>query len=190
MTGPQNDALFAAVSQSGYHPEVVAAGLRDALADEDVLAYVLHHEPTFDRDEVRRHLTALALTPSRLVLVHTDEHPPDTLLPKPYTSTTSEAVPLSAVTSVVVTRMVPEGSGGVVEAVLTIGWGAVSRVELEPAQCEDPECDADHGYSGTLSSDDFSLRLSAVAEGGTAVEQLLELARRLSEATSRTALPR
>ena len=41
-------------------------------AGEPVAAYVLHHEPTFDHDEIRRHMTVLALTPTRLILVHHD----------------------------------------------------------------------------------------------------------------------
>ena len=184
MTTDQPAALFDEVSRSGYYPEIVAEGLRDALADETVAAYVLHHEPTFDRDEIRRHMTVLALTTSRLILVHTDEHPGDDLLPTPYTSTTSEAVALGQVRSVVVTRMVTSKTKRLEEALLTIGWGAVSRVELEPAQCSDPECDADHGYTGTLSGDDFSLRISATGDGGAAVERLLAFARTLSAATS------
>ena len=46
---------------------------------------------------------------------------------------------------------------------MTIGWGGVSRIDLEPAGCSDPECDADHGYTGVFASDDFSLRVSAAA---------------------------
>ena len=54
------------------------------------------------------------LTPSRLILAHTDEHAPDDLLPAPYTSTSTEAITLSAVRSVVVNRMVanPEPYAG------------------------------------------------------------------------------
>jgi hypothetical protein len=184
MSIDQNTELFEAVSKSGYYPEVVAAGLNDALAEERVIDYVLHHEPTFDRDEVRRHMTVLVLTDSRLVLVHTDEHPPDEMLTKPYTSTTSEAVPVSSVKSVVVTRMVTEKSRLPVEAVMTIGWGAVSRLDLEPATCGDPECDADHGYTGNIAGDDFTLRLSATADGGAAVQRLLAFARSLSSRTA------
>ena len=127
MSIDRTPEVFDEVSRSGYYPEIVAEGLRDALADESVLAYVLHHEPTFDRDEIRRHMTVLALTPGRVVLVHTDEHPPDDLLTSPYTSTTSEAVPVSQVRSVVVTRMVSTSSKQLEEVVLTVGWGAVSR---------------------------------------------------------------
>lgn len=184
MTIDQTAALFDEVSKSGYYPEIVAEGLRDALADEHVAGYVLHHEPTFDRDEIRRHMTVLALTGSRLILVHTDEHPGDDLLPKPYTSTTSEAVAIDQVRSVVVTRMVTSTSKQLEEAVLTVSWGAVSRVELEPARCSDPECEADHGYSGSLTGDDFTLRLAAAGDGGAAVERLLAFARTLSAATT------
>ncbi len=184
MTIDHTDELASEVSRSGYYPEIVAEGLRDALAGESVTAYVLHHEPTFDRDEIRRHMTVLALTPTRLVLVHTDEHPGDELLPNPYTSTTSEAVSISQVRSVVVTRMVTSTSKQLEEAVVTIGWGVLSRVELEPARCADPECEADHGYTGSIAGDDFSLRISAVADGGAAVDRLLSFARALSAATS------
>ena len=60
---------------------------------------------------------------------------------------------------------------------MTIGWGGVSRIDLEPAGCTDPECDADHGYTGVLASDDFSLRVSAAADGADAVAGLLVLRR-------------
>ena len=184
MTGDHRDEVFTEISRSGYYPEIVAAGLSDALAGEPVHGFVVHHEPTFDRDEIRRHMTVLALTPSRVLLLHTDEHPGDDLLPQPYTSTTTEAVAVSRVSSVVVTRMVSASTKALEEAVLTVSWGAVSRVELEPAQCADPECDADHGYSGSITGDDFSLRISATADGGAAVERLLAFARTLSVATS------
>ena len=69
------------------------------------------------------------------------------------------------------------------EANVTIGWGGVSRVDLEPAGCNDPSCDADHGYTGVLASDDFSLRVSAAADGQDAVVGLLAFAEQLSART-------
>jgi hypothetical protein len=186
--------LQVAIEKSGYYPDVVSHAVSSAVASEPVLSYLVHHEPTIDeRDEVRRHVTVLVLTPSRLILAHTDEHPPDDMLPAPYTSSSTEAVTLSAVRSVVVNRMVanPASFAGrstpapaASEAVLTIGWGAVARVDLEPAGCADPECDADHGYTGLLSSDDFSLRVSAAAEGPEAVANLLGFADALSAHTA------
>ena len=53
---------------------------------------------------------------------------------------------------------------------MTIGWGGVGRVDLEPAGCSDPQCEADHGYTGVLTSDDFSIRVSAAADGPAAAE--------------------
>jgi len=175
-----------AIDRTGYYPEVVSDGVQAAVAGERVVSFYVHHEPTFDRDEVRRHLSVVVLTPSRLVLAHTDEHEGDDLLPEPYTSTSTEAVSLSAVKSVVVTRMIANPTSGPrppAEAVMTIGWGGVSRIDLEPAGCNDPQCDADHGYTGVLASDDFSLRVSAAADGDEAVAGLLSFAESLSART-------
>lgn len=178
--------LQAAIDRTGYYPEVVADAVTGALGGESVVSFYVHHEPTFERDEVRRHQTVIVLTPSRLILAHTDEHAGDDLLPEPYTSTSTEAVSLRAVASVVVTRMTTNPTAGPTppaEAVLTIGWGAVSRLDLEPAGCNDPQCDADHGFTGSLSSDDFSLRVSAAADGKDAVGGLLSFAASLSALT-------
>lgn len=178
--------LREAIHRTGYYPEVVADGVFSAAGGEDVLSFFVHHETTFDHEEVRRHLTVLLLTPTRLVIAHTDEHPGDDLLPQPYTSTTTEAVMLHAIRTVVVTRMVANPTSGVAppaEAVLTIGWGGVGRLDLEPAACSDPACDADHGYTGTLAGDDYNLRVSAAAEGQESVAGVLAFAEALSART-------
>ncbi len=178
--------LRTAIERTGYYPEVVADAVVGAIAGEQVVSFYVHHEPTFERDEVRRHQSVVVLTPTRLVLAHTDEHAGDDLLPEPYTSTSTEAVSLAAVRSVVVTRMTANPTKGPqppAEAVLTIGWGGVSRLDLEPATCNDPQCEADHGYTGVLASDDFSLRVSAAADGSDAVDGLLSFAESLSART-------
>ena len=182
--------LASAIEQTDYYPQVVTAGVDAAVAGEQVVSYLVHHEPTIDGDEVRRHITVAVLTPTRLILCHTDEHAPDDLLPQPYTSTSTEAVTISSISSVVVNRMVanPEAfQGGALpvpsEAVLTVGWGGVNRVDLEPAGCSDPDCEADHGYTGVVASDDFSMRVSAAADGQQAVDALLAFAESLSART-------
>jgi hypothetical protein len=193
MTDVSQD-LRTAIEESGYYPDVVSDAVKSAVAGEQVVSFLVHHEPTIDeRDEVRRHVTVLVLTPSRLILAHTDENAPDDLLPAPYTSSSTEAVTLSAIRSVVVNRMVanpetyagkPIPAPGANEAVLSIGWGAVGRIDLEPAGCSDPDCEADHGYTGVVASDDFSLRVSAAAEGPQAVADLLGFADALSARTA------
>ncbi len=186
-THPDSSGLLRdAIDRTGYYPEVVTDAVFSAVAGEPVVAHYVHHEPTFDRDEVRRHLTVLVLTPTRLVLAHTDEHAADDMLPEPYTSTSTEAIMLSAVRSVVVTRMVTNPTSGpkpAVEALLTLGWGGVGRIDLEPAACADPHCEADHGYTGVVGGEDFSLRVSAAAEGRPAVDGLLHFAEALSART-------
>lgn len=188
MSTGVRDLLRRDIERSGYYPALVDDSLTTALGSEELSDFVVHHEATFDRDELRRHATVLALTGTRLIMQHTDEHPADETYPTPYATSVTEAVTLSAVDSVVVTRVVaaPENyrpGGSPAEVVLTIGWGAVQRIELEPATCGDPACEADHGYSGTSSSDDLSLRFSAAADGEDVVIRALGFAETLSRAT-------
>jgi hypothetical protein len=70
------------------------------------------------------------------------------------------------------------------EVMLTIGWNVLSHVELEPAHCGDESCEADHGYVGQITADDFSLRVSEAADGEDAVRQVLDFARALSDAAA------
>ncbi|MEK9809991.1 MAG: DUF5998 family protein, partial [Candidatus Nanopelagicales bacterium] len=177
------------IERSGYYPALVADALDTALAGEPLVAYVVHHEATFDRDELRRHVTVLVLSPTRLIVGHTDEHGPDDSCPHPYASASTEAVRLEKVDSVVVTRVVANPArhktgGPMREVVLTIGWGAVSRIDMEPAGCTDPQCEADHGYTGTASNDDLSLRVSETADGPDVVARTQAIAAALSEATA------
>jgi hypothetical protein len=181
--------LRAAIERAGYFPELVADAVDAAVAGERVDAFVVHQETTFDSDEVRRHITVLVLTPSRLVLGHADDHPGDPQESSPFVTASTEAVPVAAVRSVVVNRVVSEPMhyrhGAVPQEVtVTIGWGAVSRLDLEPAGCADPDCEADHGYTGTASADDIALRVSAAADGSDAVERMLGFAAALSRATA------
>jgi hypothetical protein len=187
MTAGPREALKAELDKTGYYPQLVFEALDDAIAGEPVSAFFVHHEPTFDSEEVRRHLTVLLLTPSRFLLAHTDEHAADAVISSPYASTSVEQVSLSRISQVMVTRVVTNPAGyrpgaAVHEAVVSLGWGGVSRLELEPAGCADPNCEADHGYTGSAGNEDFALRVSAAAEGPVSVAGLLAFVRRLSVA--------
>jgi hypothetical protein len=178
------------VERAGYYPSIVCDVLDVAVAGEEIRAYLVYPETTFDRDEVRRHVTVLVLTPTRLVVAHADDHEPDALSPEPYASASTEAVPLHAVRSVVLSHAVarPEQhrpGAAPRELTLTVTWGVVSRLDLEPASCGDPDCDADHGYTGTTTAEDISVRISADAEGAEAVTAAVSFARTLSAATVR-----
>ncbi|GAA1923113.1 DUF5998 family protein [Streptomyces sodiiphilus] len=188
-TGTTTQGLRAAIERSGYYPTLVAEAVEAAVGREPVVSYLVHQETTFDNNEVRRHATVLALTGTRFIVSHTDEQSADGSAPVPYATTSTESVKLSRISSVVLSRVVadPESyTPGTLprEVVLTIGWGAVSRIDMEPAGCGDPNCEADHGYTGSTTADDLSLRISEAGDGPETVRQTLAFAQALSEATA------
>jgi hypothetical protein len=180
------------VAACGYFPDLISDGMILALGDEPLLRHLVHHEATFSEDSLHRHLTVLALTDTRLVVGHTDEHTID-LGPMQAASTT-EVVSLDSFTSVSLTRIVshPEkfGTHGsrIEEAWLAVGWGTMRRADLEPAGCGDPSCDADHGYTGTVTADDLTVRMSAAADGVENVDKLVGFGVELQRHSHRGAL--
>jgi len=178
--------LRGAIDACGYFPDLIAETVALAIASEPVLQHVVHHEATFAREEIQRHLTVLVLTPSRLIVGHTDES--DTPGEAGQAMSTTESVALNKINSVALTRVVahPERYGSrrsaTTETWLSVGWGAATRVEMEPAHCGDPECDADHGYTGTLAADDLTVRMSVAADGADNVASLVTFATALQVA--------
>ncbi len=176
------------IERAGYYPALVQQVVATALGGEPVRAHLVHQETTFDAQEVRRHVTVLVVTGTRLVVAHVDDHGPDEVSPTAYASASTEAVPLHAVRTVVLQHVVAEPMAHQAgtspdELSLTVGWGSVQRLDLEPAGCSDPSCEADHGYTGTMSGDDIVVRVSSAAEGVDAVADALSFARELSRAT-------
>jgi hypothetical protein len=186
-------SMRSAIERSGYYPGLVFDAVSSAVGSEPVISYVVHHDAHFDPGlEVRRHMTVLALTPTRLVFSHTDEYPADETDPdaRPQAETSTEAVRFARISSVALTRVIPDpasympGATSPSEVVLTVGWNVLSHLEIEPAHCGDESCEADHGYTGTITADDLTMRVSEAADGEDAVRQVLAFARALSEATS------
>lgn len=180
-------ALQRDVAACGYFPDLIVDGIQLAVGDEAVQKHLVHHEATFLDDALHRHLTVLALTGSRLVVGHTDEHTID--LGPMQAASTVEAVNLDRFTSVSLSRIVshPEKFGTkaarVEEAWLAVGWGTVRRADLEPAGCGDPDCEADHGYAGTIAAEDLTVRMSAAADGVDNVARLVDFAVSLQRRT-------
>lgn len=179
------EPLLRSIAQAGYYPELVGDIIRAAVGDEAVVSHLVHQETTFDQEAVRRHITVLVTTPSRLVIAHADDFPDDPTLRQEVATATTECIPLRSVRGVMLTHVVPEPSSYVPgslgrELTLTVGWGTVSRVDLLPALCGDPSCEGDHGYEGTITADDIALRISAEAEGAGALAAATAFARDLS----------
>lgn len=179
------------IGRAGYYPALVSDVLDIALAGEEVRAHLVHQETIFERTEVRRHITTLVLTPTRLVLAHVDDIPAEAPQEPPTAAATTEAVPLAQIRSVGLTHGVgdpasyPEGEGST-ELTMALNWGAVRRIDLEPATCGDPNCEADHGLTGSSMSDDLVVRISAQADGPDAMRNAMHFATEISAATAGT----
>lgn len=171
--------LHQEVKECGFYPELVSESIAGALGTQEVLAHLVHHEATFTGHEVQRHMTVLVLTERQLIIVHTDDSDqgnPERAL------TSSEVVALRAIDSVVLTRSVAEperSSGELAEAWLTVVWGGASRLDLGPAGCEDPDCVADHGFTGMAVPNDLTVRMSPAGDGPTVTSKLLKFGAQL-----------
>ena len=175
------------VERAGYYPELVLDTLALSAAGEEVEVSLVQAETTF-AEAVHRHLTVLALTPGRLIIVHVDDAPRED--GRSGALATSEAVPIGRIRSVALTRGVrePAADGGTLtEMTVAISWGSVRRIDLEPTACPDPDCQADHGLSGVSMPDDIALRVAAGVEGDAALARAETFARALSRATARLA---
>lgn len=178
------------IDRAGYYPALVCDVVSAAVVGEPIANHLVHLETTFDHDVVRRHITVLVLTPTRLIIAHADDHADEPPAPQDVATATTESIPLSAVKGVMLTHVVESpqnyrpGSLGR-ELTLTLGWGTVARVDLVPASCGDPQCDADHGFEGTVTGDDIALRISSAADGDQALSRALSFARDLSSSIGR-----
>ncbi len=165
------------INDCGFFPQLVCDSVDLALGSEQVDTFLVHHEATFAHDGVGRHLSVLVLTPTRLLICHTDE---DHERPGEVVAVSStESVPLRSLGAVALSRVVshPEcfGSAGaeVVETWLTLSWDAMRKLDLVPANCADPNCEADHGFTGTNFAEDMVIRMSPAADGIRNVDQLV-----------------
>jgi hypothetical protein len=178
--------LDQAVAVAGYYPALASSVLRSAIGAEAVRAHFVHAETTFDDREVRRHMTILVVTERRLLRVHMDDGAGQGDGGVHEAAATVESALLSSIHNMAVTHVVhhPEHfrDGDLPsEVVLAVGWGVHSRIELEPASCGDESCDADHGYTGSLTGDDSLVRVSVIADGEEAVRALMDFAGTLQE---------
>ncbi|WP_221739649.1 DUF5998 family protein [Arachnia propionica] len=181
---PLAAALKGEVEECRFFPELVWSTVAGALGDQQMLGYLVHHEASFATGDLQRHLTVLVLTPKQLLISHTDEQDagdPNRAI------TSAEVVALRAIHSAVVTRSVaqperwPRPGSQLVEAWLTIAWGAASRLDIGPASCEDPQCSADHGWTGMSVPNDLTVRMSPTGDGWQSVERLMAFGALLQE---------
>lgn len=172
------ERLRAEVADCGFYPSLVCHAVSSAVGSRPVTHHLVHHEATFAGTEVHRHLTVLALIDGAMVICHADEAEHGRAI------VTTEVIRLSSVDSVVLTQSVAEPASrhaGLVEAWLTVIWGATRRIDLGPAGCDDPSCDADHGYTGMSTTDDYVVRMSRDADGAESMIKLVAFGTALQE---------
>ncbi|APX31640.1 hypothetical protein BH708_01695 [Brachybacterium sp. P6-10-X1] len=177
--------LLTELETAGYFPQTAAQSVQRSLHGGRPLAHLVRPETTFDGPEVRRHLTILVLTATHLLVTHLDDDPADALNPSQVVSTT-ERVRLKGIFSTGISQVFDTDGqrtpGRESEITLGITWNGSRRVDLERAVCEDPNCQVDHGYTGTISPSDLALRVSALADGDDAVEAALRFHAELVDA--------
>lgn len=176
-----SQTLDQAVAVAGYYPALATSVLRSGIGDESVVAHFVHAETTFDDREVRRHMTVLVITETRLIRVHIDDGAGHRSHGTHEASATIESALLSQISNLAMTHVVhhPENfrdGDPSSELLLAVGWGVHSRIELEPASCGDDNCEADHGYTGMITGDDPLVRVSAIADGVETVKALEDFA--------------
>lgn len=176
--------LVADIENCGFFPQLIIDSVQQALGGESIVEHLVQHEVTLAHEALGRHLTVLVLTGSRLIVCHTDE---SSEYPHgPVAVSSIESVPLRTMGAVALTRVVahPEHFGaaggaeraGVVETWLNLTWQTIRKIDLEPARCDDPNCEADHGYTGGSVAEDMVVRMSPTADGEANVARLLAFA--------------
>ena len=190
----QGQSLTDALEQAGFYPRLVADVVADALDGRDCVSHLVHLETDFDRAEVRRHITVLVLTEDMLVITHVDDQQLDEAGEQMVAQVSTESVPVAQIRSVVLSYIYAQPqdykpSDPVRELTLSIAWSGGQRLDMGPASCGDPQCAADHGYSGTIAQEDIVLRISAEADGLQAVQDAKLFARALRAVNTGSGAP-
>ncbi|MBB5513803.1 hypothetical protein HD598_002490 [Neomicrococcus aestuarii] len=194
QSNPAMDSeLHAALVTAGFYPQLVSDVLEDALAGYTVVSHMVHLETHIDNAEVHRHVTALVVTNETLVVLHVDDEMLDEQGAHVSATVSTETVPLVRLGSVILSYgyYQPQNyktGDQLMDLTVTASWSGSQRADLVPATCGDPQCDADHGYQGTLPKEDMVLRVSVEADGAAKVDEARRFARALRAASVRATI--
>ncbi|OKL52494.1 DUF5998 family protein [Buchananella hordeovulneris] len=179
-----NQRLLSELANFDYYPRAAARMLDLALAGESVADMLVQQSTSIDDEAVRRHLNAMVLTPTRLLLLHVDDLDDEAGA----IVVSTDAVALSEISALRVSHGLrdPEGphGGELTEVTLSIGWRSTRQIEVQPKSCGDPECVAEHGWGGVLLNEDVMVRVTAAADGAAQVRRTSEFAAQLARATA------
>lgn len=165
------------IERGGFYPKAVQRALRRALGSAEPLATLCQVDTGFDRGSVFRHLTIASLTDRAIVQLHVDEMDGGSAT----IATAVHRVGDIAGYSTMEVYTDPENAAGLSEMTIALDLKGARRLELEPAHCDDPNCMADHGLTGSSFPDDLTFRISAAADGRDALDEAMAFVDRLAQ---------
>ncbi|WP_129657699.1 DUF5998 family protein [Rothia halotolerans] len=188
-SGPHGSRLDHDITNAGFYPELVRDVVRDALDGQEPASHLVQLETHFDQTEVHRHITVLALAGEIVQITHVDDQSLDEDGQDVVAHVSTETVPVRNLSSVTLSYAYRQpqnytSATPAAEVTLMMSWTGSQRIDVQPAGCQDPECEADHGYTGVAAREDVVLRISAEADGPRAVEDAREFARALRRANT------
>ena len=177
------------ITNAGFYPQLVIDVVEDALDGAQPTSHLVQLETHFDQTEIHRHVTVLALAGEIVQITHVDDQALDEDGEHVVAHVSTETVPVRNLTSVTLSFVYRNpknyiGGSPAAEVTLQMSWTGGQRVDLQPAGCADPACEADHGYTGVAPREDVVLRISAEADGPQAVEDAKQFARALRRANT------
>lgn len=177
-------ALTQDIQKAGFYPELVLDTVSEALEGLEPTAHLVQVETHFDQNEVHRHITVLVVAGEYLLVAHLDDQNLDDEGQQVLAHVSVETLHVSKLTTLTVSYSYPQPQDyvpghPVSEVSLLIAWTGSHRLDIQPAECSEPGCDANHGYTGVVPREDMLIRISASADGTEATEQARQFARAL-----------
>ncbi|MEX3508292.1 DUF5998 family protein [Kocuria carniphila] len=186
-SAPDGSRLIQDIGTAGFYPQLVEDVVKDSLDGRQPVSHLVQLETHFNNTELHRHITVLVLAEDVLHITHVDDQQFDDSGRDVVARVSTETVGISQIRSVTLSYAYHQPQNyrpdtPIMELTLAVSWTGTQQLELYPAMCEDPECQADHGYTGTAASEDVVMRISSEADGKDAVEGAREFARTLRRA--------
>ena len=187
-TTPEREQPVADIKHAGFYPDLVLEVVDDALAGMNPDAHFVQHETHFSRDDFHRHITVMVLCGEHVIFAHLDDQHLEGDAQGTVAHVSVEAVHLSALNGVTISygfsqpQAYNPGNTAPAEISFQIAWTGSLHMELAPAGCQDPQCNADHGFTGDARREDIAVRVSATAEGPESVQRAPDFARALHRA--------
>lgn len=169
MPVDQKSELLAELTSLVAIDSPILGDLMDSLRGvSQVEAYFIRPETVFDQDSVYNSVGVFVLTSTRLIILVSDVS--YEFSPAGEFITTTQFVNLDEIKDFqVIRRRVADGqhAGALSTVHMRLRWGASWQQDIRPASCDDPNCEAEHGFMGLVTGDDAEILLDHSLEEST-----------------------